>query len=344
MQGFPTDPTTMLGAGKLPGALLARLISQYRTNHDPAVIVDASYGFDAAALDVGGVTLLVKSDPITFATEGIARYLVAVNANDIACMGGVPRWLTVVGLLPDGGTTVGMVEGLFAELRAACIDAGVSLIGGHTEITLGLDRPLLIGTMLGTLGPWGLLKPGHAHAGDALYLSKTVGIEGTALLASERANELATALGADAVERARALLVTPGIAISVDAQAALASGAVTGLHDPTEGGLATAVHEMAEASNLGAEIDATAVPLLPETRAICDHYGLDPLGLLSSGALLIASSADHGLDLERSMAGAGIPVHRIGVLTERNRGVTLRHAGRCEPLRRFDADELTRVL
>jgi hydrogenase expression/formation protein HypE len=344
MQGSSTDHTTTLAPGKLPGDLLARLISQYRTAPDPAVIVDAAYGFDAAALKVGDATLLVKSDPITFATEGIARYLVAVNANDIACMGGVPRWLTVVGLLPEGGTTVGMVERLFAELQAACTDAGVSLIGGHTEITLGLDRPLLIGTMLGTTGPWGLLKPGHAHAGDLVYVSKTVGIEGTALLASERRDDLASVLGTEIVERAAALLISPGIAISADARAALSSGAVTALHDPTEGGLATAVHEMAEASGLGVEIDASAVPLLPETRAICDHYDLDPLGLLSSGALLIAARAGHEPELERSMAADGIPVQRIGTLTERAQGVILVDEAGTRPLRRFDADELTRVL
>ena len=340
----PAADDVPLSAGKLPGELLARLVSQYRTPHDETVIVDPAYGFDAAALRVGGEVLVVKSDPITFTTEGMAHYLVAVNANDIACLGGVPRWLTVVGLLPERSSTVDAVERLFAELREACIEAGVSLIGGHTEVTIGLDRPLLIGTMLGTIGPWGLLKPGQARSGDALYVSKWVGLEGTALLAHERRDELMAALGADRVATASGLLTSPGISISADAQAALSSGVVTALHDPTEGGLATAIHELADASGLGAVVDVAAIPLLPETVAICEHFGLDPLGLLSSGALLIAARADRQQRLEQAMAQAGIKVTRIGHLTPRSDGLLIRTPEGDVPLRRFDADELTRVL
>lgn len=333
-----------LAPGKLPGDLLARLISQYRTPPDEAVIVDADYGFDAAALVVGGETLIVKSDPITFATEGAARYLVAVNSNDIACMGGVPRWMTTVALLPEAFTTRASVEALFADLQAACIDAGVAMIGGHTEITLGLDRPLLIGTMLGVAGPAGLLKPGQAHTGDELYVTKAIGLEGTALLAHEKANELTDALGGASVRAAASLLYAPGISVAADARAVLASGLVTGLHDPTEGGLATAVYEMAEASDLGVEIMADDVPLLPETRAICDHYGLDPLGLLSSGALLIAAKPGSAGAMADIAARTRIAITRIGTLVARDAGHTLVTETGVKRLRRFDSDELTRVL
>lgn len=332
-----------LTAGKLPGELLGRLIAQYRTPSDDAIIVGARYGFDAAALSIGGETIVVKSDPITFATEDAAWYLVAVNANDIACMGGMPRWLTVVALLPED-TTTASVEALFGELRDACVQCHVSLIGGHTEITPGIDRPLLIGTMLGLTGPTGLVAPGNASAGDELFVTKWIGIEGTALLAHERENELLPVIGRERVDAAKSLLRNPGISIVRDARAAIASGVVTALHDPTEGGLATAVHEIAAASSLGATIDRQSIPVLSETEAICDHFGINPLGLLSSGALLIAAKQASERPLCEAAAASGIAVTRIGHLTEPGEGVNLTSNGVDAPLPRYDADELTRAL
>jgi hydrogenase maturation factor len=252
--------------------------------------------------------------------------------------------MTVVMLLPEATTTSAMVEALFADLQSACADAKVAMIGGHTEITLGLDRPLLIGTMLGTTGPEGLLKPGSANAGDELYVTKWIGIEGSALLANERRGELTAAVGGEVVRSAAGLLDAPGISIVADARAMLGTGAITALHDPTEGGLATAVHEMAEASAVGAQLVADDVPMLPETRAICNHYGVDALGLLSSGALLIAARPHQQHVLQRAATEAGIPLARIGTLVNRSEGFTLITEHGAVPLRRFDSDEITRVL
>jgi len=333
-----------LGPGKLPGSLLARLISDYRTPADDAVIVEAGYGFDAAALSIGNETLLVKSDPITFATDGAAHYLVAVNANDIACMGGIPRWMTVVALFPEHSSTVDLVERHFADLQEACLQSGITLIGGHTEITLGLDRPLLIATMLGTAGPTGLLTPGKASAGDELYVTKWIGIEGTSILAQERTNALSTVFGDETVALAADLIHNPGISIVRDARLALGSGVVTALHDPTEGGLATAVHEMADASGLGATLHRERIPIRSDTATFCAHYDIEPLGLLSSGALLIGAKPGSEPILQAALSPAGIQLSRIGTLTSPDSGVRLVANGDSFPLPRYDADELTRVL
>ena len=341
---MPTRSAHPLAAGKLPGDLLARLIETYRTPADAAVIVEASYGFDAAALSIGSETLIVKSDPITFATENAAHYLVAVNANDIACLGGIPRWMTVVALLPEDRTTEESVEAMFADLQAACMLAGVTVLGGHTEITLQLDRPLLIGTMLGTAGPSGLLLPGKASAGDDLYVTKSIGIEGTALLAAERGDVLRPVLGDANVDTAAELIHDPGISVVRDAHLALGTGCVTALHDPTEGGLATAVHEISEASGLGATIDRTRVPVRNDTAAICRHFGIDPLGLLSSGALLVAARPGSEDVLQAAFEGSDIAITRIGMLAEPESGHTLVADGDALPLPRYDADELTRAL
>lgn len=332
--------STIFPAGKLPGELLQRLLRMYRTPYDPSVIVDPTYGFDAAAIDVSGETLLVKSDPITFASTDAARYLVAVNANDIACMGGVPRWMTVVALLPEDSTTAESVEAQFRDLQQACIAEGISLIGGHTEITLGLNRPLLIGTLLATVGEHGLLKPGMASVGDELFLTRAAAIEGTALLAYERDQELRSALGDGMIDAAQHLLEDPGIAITKDARALLATDVITALHDPTEGGVATAIHEIAAASGLGASIDRAAIPVLPETEALCAHFGIDPLGLLSSGSLLVAANPGSA----ETLHDAGIPIARIGVLTEPAASITITSEHGRQALPRYDSDELTRAL
>lgn len=340
----PSTSNTPLRAGKLPGPLLQRLIEAYATAPDDEVIVPTGYGRDAAAIQVGDRQIVVKSDPITFATDAAARYLVAVNANDIACLGGIPRWLTVVALLPEGSATEASVETLFADLQAACDAIGVAVIGGHTEVTLGLDRPLLVGTMIGLAGPHGLLEPGNAREGDDLYLAKWAGIEGTALLAREHAETLRDTVGPEVVRSAAKLLRSPGIAVAKDAAALLASGSVHALHDPTEGGVATAIHELAEASGLGAEVQRAAVPLLPETRILCERYGIDPLGLLSSGALLVAADPAGRDALREAAADGGVPLTWIGTLTAPDQGIFMVDAGGRHPIPRYDSDEITRVL
>lgn len=324
--------------------MLRRLISEYQTPSDGTVIIGASYGFDAAAIDVGGETIVVKSDPITFATSDAARYLVAVNANDIACMGAIPRWMTAVALLPENHTTPELVESLFADLQEACVAEGIMLIGGHTEVTIGVDRPLLIGTLLGAIGVHGLLQPGQASEGDELYVTKSIALEGTALLATELFEKLVDTIPVESLRKAQALLHDPGVSVTRDARLALSSGAVTALHDTTEGGIATAVHEIAEASGLGARIDGGAIPVLRQTREICNHLGLDPLGLLSSGALLVAANPGSAATLKNAFAGSGIPIAQIGILTRKSDGITIIRSGEASVLPRFDADELARAL
>lgn len=339
------DPAMRLQAGKLPGPLLDRLIEAYRTIPDRDVIVTPGYGRDAAAIDVGGERpIIVKSDPITFATTSAAKYLVAVNANDIACLGGIPRWLSVVLLLPEHETTVGQVESLFADLQSACDEASVSVIGGHTEVTSAVNRPVFVGSMIGVTGPRGVIEPGGAHPGDDLLLTKWIGIEGTALLARERTEELVAALGEQIVSRAAKMLRMPGISIVGDAQAVLAGEGVTALHDPTEGGVATAIHEIASASRCGAEILGEAMPVLAETTAICGYFQIDPWGLLSSGSLLIAVSPGSRRSVEKAAAAGGVPIALIGKLTDSRLGVTMIGSwGRAE-VPRFDADEIARAL
>lgn len=334
-----------LAVGKLPAALLGRLIETYRTDPDPRVIVPPGVGRDAAAVAIDDHVLVVKSDPITFATANAARYLVAVNANDVACLGATPRWLTVVGLFPEGTTSRADVEATFAELQEVCATQCIALIGGHTEITPAVNHPVLIGTLLAETTRDRLLEPGGSREGDDILLTKSVGLEGTALLAVEKHDELLPILGEAKLREARKLLYRPGISVVGDAHAALAGEGVHALHDPTEGGVATGIWELAEASGHGAEISRSALPILPETQAICDHFGIDPLGLLSSGALLMAVAPNATAAVLARLREAGVTASRIGRITGRDESCELvATTGDRTSLPRFVSDEVTKVL
>jgi hydrogenase expression/formation protein HypE len=331
-----------LPVGKLPGQLLARLIATYATS-DPTVVVGPGIGGDAAAIDLGATTLVVKSDPITFASESPARYLVDVNANDLACLGATPRWLMVTALLPEG-TTEQLVESHFRELRDACLQRDISLVGGHTEITSGVGRSILVGVLIGEVEGGKLLRPGGARAGDRLLLTRAIALEGTALIARELGDRLSGVVDPALIARAAGLLSDPGISVVPEAMALLEAGGVTALHDPTEGGLATGVRELALAAGCGATIDREAVPIMPETAAIADALGLDPLGMLASGSLLAAVDAGAVERLISVSNALGFHLSPIGEVTDQVGRFRLRANGVEQELPVYESDEITRVL
>jgi len=222
-------------------------------------------------------------------------------------------------------------------------------VGGHTEITFGLDRPIVVGAMLGEVEREALVQPAGAREGDALILTKGIAIEGTAVLARE-AGQTLERLGVPppTIERAQRYIFEPGISVVPDALAACGAvrttGGVHAMHDPTEGGLATALYELAEASGLGVAVQEEAIAVLPETQAICSAASLEPLGLLASGALLIAvADGDCGTVLA-ALRDAGIDAGRIGSMAKQETGVIMGgHAGSLA-VPRFARDEVARYL
>jgi hydrogenase maturation factor len=332
----------VLPPGKLPSELLGQLIGRY-VRRDPSVLIGPGVGRDAAAIRIGDRALVVKTDPITFVTADIGRYLVNVNANDIACMGATPRWLLVTALLPEKSTTPQLAEEIFASLAGAADQLGILLVGGHSEITLGIDRPILIGQLIGEAAPDQLLDIATAQPGDAVLLCSGIAIEGTSILAREARDRLG-ALPADLIERAADLLQSPGLSVLPAALALRSSGAaIRGLHDPTEGGLMTALAELCEATNLGIEVDEASIHVLPETRAVCDALGLDAYGLIASGALLAVLAPD-GIEAALSaVREAGIACEHIGTLLADPSSRTLRRAGERIPLPAFAVDEIARI-
>ncbi|MEA3376457.1 MAG: AIR synthase family protein [Chloroflexota bacterium] len=327
--------------GKLPADHLARLFDRYGTSGD-RVVLGPGIGHDAAVVSFGDRYLVAKTDPITFASEEIGWYAVHVNANDVACTGATARWFLATVLLPQSGTDEALVDEIFEQIAHTCEQLDIALVGGHTEITHGLARPIVAGFMLGEVAPDALVRPDGARPGDSVLLTKGIAVEGTAIIALERGAQLEE-VERSLVERSRRFLHEPGISVVRDAAVATAAGKVHAMHDPTEGGLATGLWELADGAEVGLIIEQDAIPILPETAILCQALGLNPLGLIASGALLLAVSANDAAEIEAALEREGIAAAHIGQVVEREEGVTLRRPEGRQPLPRFDQDEITRL-
>ena len=333
-----------LPPGKLPAALLEELLQQQESPADPRLLIGPRPGEDAAVIDVGERLLIATSDPVTFATDAIGYYAVNVNANDVASMGGTPRWFLATLLLPENGTTADLVRDIFAQIREACRALQVTLVGGHTEITLGLDRPLVCGQMLGETTRDRLVTSAGAQIGDAVLLTKGYPLEGSAIMARERAAQLADqGFAASDVARWQGLLFDPGISVVKDAAVLQQAAEVHAMHDPTEGGVATGLRELAGASNVGLRLQADQLPPLPEGRLLCDAFGLDPLGVIASGALLATVPAAQADIAIQACNAAGIACHDVGRAVTPDEGLLLCSQDATRQLPSFVRDEIAKL-
>ncbi len=335
-------PGEVFHVGKLPMDLLQSLLERYR-GYDERLVVGPRIGEDAAVLDMGQRYLVAKSDPITFATEEIGWYVVHVNANDIAAMGAKPQWLLLTLLLPEHQTNQAMIEEIFAQVSEACESMGVVLCGGHTEITYGLDRPIAVGLMLGEVDKEDLVCTAGVQAGDDIILTKGIAIEGTAVLAREMEVPLEAEVGSEAVARGKLFLREPGISVLREAMIVCQAGRPHAMHDPTEGGLATGLWELAQASGKRIVVDLGRVHIFPETDLFCQVLDLDPLGLIASGALLVAAAPEESSNMVRALTREGIGAAVIGQVVEGPVAVQVETPTGLAPLPVFEQDELTRL-
>jgi hydrogenase maturation factor len=308
------------------------------------VVLGPRFGEDAAVIDLGAKYLVAKTDPITFTSERIGWYAVNINANDVATLGARPRWFLATLLLPEKGTSVSLVRNIFRDTLRACKQLGVTLCGGHTEITRGLDRPIVVGQMLGEVAKSKLVRKESQRPGDLVLLSRGIAIEGTAILAREKRRTLARKLPEKTLRHARRLLFRPGISVVQEAMLAQRHGEIHAMHDPTEGGLASGLYELAKAGGVGLHIWRDKVPILDETRSFSEILGFDPFGLIASGALLVVASADSTPDLLRAYVRHGVRTAVIGEVREASEGIQVVEKGRLSPLRVPARDEIARLL
>ncbi len=335
--------TLRFSVGKLPARFLAALLDHI-PQADARVVFGPGIGQDAAVIDMGDHYLVTKTDPITFATDNIGWYAVNVNANDIACMGASPRWFMATLLLPESQANGTMAEAIFAQITEACAALHVTLVGGHTEVTFDLMRPLVIGVMLGEVSKGKMVTSKGARVGDVVMLTKEIPLEGTALIAREKETELeARGFSSTFIARAKGLLHNPGISVVQEALIAADAGLATAMHDPTEGGLATGLWELAQAAHVGLVVEEERIPFSQEGAELCAAYGLDPIGVIASGSLLMTTPVDCAERLIDLIMKANIPCAAIGHVVPPEDGVVIVRGGQRRALARFERDEIARL-
>lgn len=330
--------------GKLPHPLLARLLAHLPTTHH-RLLLGPGVGEDAAVIDFPASHLLVaKSDPITFATDAIGHYAVNVCANDLAVTGATPLFYLPTLLLPAQATNESTVQAIFDQIGAACNQLGIVVAGGHTEITAAVNQPVVAGTLLGQVARDSHITSGGCRPGNQLLLVGEVPIEGASIIARERRDELlALGWGSADLDRAAAYLYQPGISVVQPALAAARSGLVTAMHDPTEGGVATGIWEMAQAARAGVAVDLDAIPVNPLAASLCDAFELDPLGTIASGALLATAAPEDVPALLQRWSDIGWAGRVIGRITPSESGCVATRCGSVVPFPAFPVDEITKL-
>lgn len=304
---------TKMEVGKLSPDLLKSSVLRFEGTKRPEVLIGALLGEDSAIIDMEDRLLAISVDPITGASSHIGRLAVHVSCNDVVSNGAEPFAIQVL-LLMSVNDTPSDVERIMKEISETAHAVGVQVIGGHTEFTDKVTEPVVAVTALGKVTKDKLATSSGAKIGDKIIISKGAGIEGTAILAKEY-RDILSDLPANLLDEAAEFYDM----ISIIPEGRIASSLdVKVLHDTTEGGVLGAMWEIAEASEVGFEIDANAVPIRPETKAICDKLGLDPLKLLSSGTLIMVTS-ESDLLLNK-LHEAKIDAEVIGTIVDKSKG------------------------
>ena len=331
-----------LPPGKIPIEILKEVVFKNLGATRSEVILGPSTGVDGAVLDFGNKNVIVSMDPITGAVERVGWEAININANDIATFGVEPAFFFSCIMLPENADSK-IVETISTQMHNAAKDLGIAIVGGHCESTPGLSNPIVVGCIMGLTEKGKYVTAAGAKAGDKLILTKSAGIEGTAILATDREAQLLKTFNPTLLETAKGFYSQ--ISIVKDALTAFRAGGVHAMHDPTEGGILSGIHELADAAGLGVRIVEEKITVEPETAKICRFYEIDPLQLISSGALLIAAEPQATDKIVESLCREHIYAEVIGEFSPNpNKRVLVHKDGSVEMLPRPISDHLWTAL
>ena len=328
--------------GKVPTEVLEKIVFKNLGAKRNDVILSSSIGEDAAIVKAENTYLAISSDPITGAEEWLGWLAVHVSANDIATRGVQPIWFNSIILLPKNSTPK-LVQKICTQMDKAATQLGIAIVGGHCEVTPGIEHPIVTGCAIGIAENGKYVTCSGAKTGNKIILTKGTGIEGTAILASDRKTQLLKTFDESLVENAENFFTK--ISVVKDALTAFKTGGVTAMHDPTEGGVAGGLHELADAANIGFNIYKQRILVPKETQKICTHFNIDPLQLISSGSLLVVAEEEKAETIIQNLKNEGIEASIIGEVTNPEQGRNLiTETGEKTELVRPDSDHLWKAL
>ncbi|MDR0853588.1 MAG: AIR synthase family protein [Clostridiales Family XIII bacterium] len=328
-----------MNIGKLDNDTLKRLVLNRHGATRADVLQGASVGEDCALVDFGDFVCAISSDPITATAEEIGRLSVHVSCNDIAANGIEPLGITLTVLLPPE-ITESEIEEMMRQASDAAAEIGVQIVGGHTEITDKVTQPIITSTAFGRALKSGLASD-VCRSGDHIIVTKKLAMEGTAIIAAEKGDELRSLLPEAELLRARSFV--DSISVVKEGLIAAEIGYVD-MHDITEGGVLGAVWEVCTLAGVGAELEARALPFDDVTMQMCIFYDINPMRLISSGSMLIIAHPDEGTRMISALEIAGIEATKIGEVRAATGGLILNQKdGSLEVIEPPSADEIYRI-
>ena len=323
--------------GKLPEQVLVRSVIRKISHRREEVLFGPGVGRDCAALQLGEDEIFVMSaDPITGTSKDIGSHCIHVTANDLAAAGAQPVAVMVTAMLPPR-TEEKELQKIMEDMENTCEKLDMEVIGGHTEVTDVVNRPVLSVTGVGKMKRQDALFEKKLEAGQDLVVTKWIGLEGTSIVAKEKEQELRKVFSDPFVRTAQEF--DQYLSVIPESKTAMEHG-VRVMHDVTEGGIFGALWEMAEGSGVGLEIDLKKIPIRQETIEVCEQFGLNPYVLMSSGSMLIGT--EHGEILVRRLQEAGISAAVVGQAMDGN-DRNLRNGGEVRYLDKPQSDELYKI-
>ena len=321
--------------GKVPPEILKQYIfgNLGKTRND--VLVHSSLGEDCSVIDFGDEVCVLSTDPITGAVQDIGRLAVHISCNDIAANGAEPVGIMVTILAPVG-TKAEDLGRIMSQINEEACMLEIEVLGGHSEITAGIDRVIISTTAVGRAKKEEYVTSSGAKPGHDLVMTKGAGLEGTAILATDFAERLKETLSEEQIRIGQSFIEK--ISVVPDGRIAVRNGAVA-MHDVTEGGIMGAAFEMAAASGIGVEIWEDAVIVHPVTRAVCSYFNINPLALVSSGSMMIA--APNGDTIVEALEKEGIGAAVIGRFIKE--GFFLVRDGKTLPAEPPERDEIWKI-
>ena len=320
-----------LEVGKLDSDLLKKIVFEKITYRSAEVKVRPGIGEDCAVMDFGDFDCIMSTDPISSAVKDIGRLAIHITCNDIASNGAQPLGIMLACMLPEG-TTSDDVEHIMGQAAETAAELKVEIIGGHTEITPAVKQPVIVSTAIGKMVAGTSQSGNDIKTGDLVMMTKSVGLEGTVIIAWDYKDRIAEAVDGDGErlvsdeEIAKAQSFLDMVSVVKEGIAAGKVG-THGMHDITEGGILGAVWEMCQIAGMGAELQEEAIPIRPETEKICRIFDINPLRLISSGSMVIIAAPEKKAEMEAAMAEAEVEITTIGVIKEKEFGVRMIPAG-----------------